>query len=138
MIRAGRVRGTFDPVMEALPNLGVLAVLLVGATRISSGALEVGELVQVAYLFTLLAFPIRAIGWVFGELPRSVVGYSRVGAVLRAHGEQTYGTATVGGSGPASVSLRDVAFRYSDDGYAGGGYAGGGGPDLLPVRHSDG
>jgi ABC-type multidrug transport system fused ATPase/permease subunit len=114
MIRAGRVRGTFDPVMEALPNLGVLAVLLVGAARIESGALVVGDLVQVAYLFTLLAFPIRSIGWVFGELPRAVVGFSRVGAVLSARGEQRFGSAVVGGSGPATVSVRDVTFRYGE------------------------
>ena len=30
-VRVGQVRGMFDPVLEALPNLGVLAVLLVGA-----------------------------------------------------------------------------------------------------------
>jgi ATP-binding cassette, subfamily B, bacterial len=95
MVSAGRVRGLFDPLMEALPNLGVLAVLVVGAVRISSGALEVGDLVRVAYLFTLLAFPIRAIGWVFGELPRSVVGYGRVEAVLLAGGEQVSGAGTL-------------------------------------------
>uniref|UniRef100_UPI0021076976 ABC transporter transmembrane domain-containing protein n=1 Tax=Frankia sp. Cj3 TaxID=2880976 RepID=UPI0021076976 len=82
MIRAGRVRGLFDPVMDALPNIGVLVVLLVGTARIAAGALDVGDLVRVAYLFTVLAFPLRAIGWVFGELPRSVVGYGRVRAVL--------------------------------------------------------
>jgi len=29
-VAVGKVRGLFDPVLEALPNLGVLAVLLVG------------------------------------------------------------------------------------------------------------
>ena len=46
--------------------------------RVERGAIEPGDLVQVAYLFTLLAFPVRAIGWVLGELPRSVVGWDRV------------------------------------------------------------
>src|SRR3712207_4269747 len=31
LVAVGRVRGLFDPLMEALPNLGTLAVLLVGA-----------------------------------------------------------------------------------------------------------
>ena len=31
LVAVGRVRGLFDPMMEALPNLGTLAVLLVGA-----------------------------------------------------------------------------------------------------------
>ena len=54
-----------------------------------------GELVQVAYLFTLLAFPIRALGWVLGELPRSVVGWDRVPArARRRRARWTYGTAS--------------------------------------------
>nr|WP_307875030.1 ABC transporter ATP-binding protein [Frankia nepalensis] len=112
MIRAGRVRGIFDPLMEALPNLGVLAVLVVGAHRISAGSLSVGDLVRVAYLFTLLAFPIRAIGWVISELPRSVVGWGRVSAVLTASGEQTFGGARLAATGPARLRLDGVSYRY--------------------------
>ncbi len=91
-VSVGRVRGLFDPVLEALPSLGVLAVLAVGAVRLDSGSLAAGAVVQTAYLFTLLAFPIRAIGWVLGELPRSVVGYERVALVLEAEGSLPYGT----------------------------------------------
>jgi len=112
MIRAGRVRGVFDPLMEALPNFGVLAVLVVGAHRIGGGDLSVGDLVRVAYLFTLLAFPIRAIGWVISEMPRSVVGWGRVSAVLTAQGEQEYGTARLAGTGPATLRLDGVGYRY--------------------------
>ena len=96
-IAVGRVRGLFDPVMEALPTLGVLVVLLVGTARVGSGDIGAGELVQVAYLFTLLAFPVRAIGWVLNELPRSVVGWDRVQRVLTAQGEQAHGSARLPG-----------------------------------------
>ena len=65
--------------MEALPTLGTLAVLLVGAAAGAPPAPPTaGDLVSVAYLFTLLALPIRAIGWVLGDLPRVVVGWDRV------------------------------------------------------------
>ncbi|WP_239309337.1 ABC transporter ATP-binding protein, partial [Frankia sp. Cj3] len=112
MIRAGRVRGLFDPVMDALPNIGVLVVLLVGTARIAAGALDVGDLVRVAYLFTVLAFPLRAIGWVFGELPRSVVGYGRVRAVLDARGEQGFGPKTLSAAGPATLTVAAVTYTY--------------------------
>ena len=39
-----------------------------------------------AYLLTIVAFPIRSLGWLLGEFPRSVVGFERVGAVLAATG----------------------------------------------------
>jgi ABC-type multidrug transport system fused ATPase/permease subunit len=114
-IEVGRVRGMFDPALEALPSLAVLAVLLVGARRMESGAVDAGELVQVAYLFTLLAFPVRAIGWVLGELPRSVVGWDRVSRVLDATGGLTYGPATLAGSGPAELVVRNVTFGYDEE-----------------------
>ena len=114
-VRVGQVRGLFDPVLEALPNLGVLAVLLVGAARIESGAIDAGELVQVAYLFTLLAFPVRAIGWVLGELPRSVVGWDRVSRVLEATGGLAYGAVELGDvDAPASLDVHRVGFSYDD------------------------
>jgi ABC-type multidrug transport system fused ATPase/permease subunit len=113
-VAVGRVRGMFDPVLEALPTLGVLAVLLVGTRRIESGAIAAGDLVQVAYLFTILAFPVRAIGWVLGELPRSVVGWDRVSRVLEASGGLTYGAAQLTSETPASLGVREVTFAYDD------------------------
>ncbi|MFI6794432.1 ABC transporter ATP-binding protein [Streptosporangium canum] len=113
-IAVGRVRGLFDPMLEALPTLGVLAVLLVGAGRLESGAISSGVLVQVAYLFTLLAFPIRALGWVLAELPRAVVGYDRVQAVLSATGSMEYGAATLPGTAPARLEIRDLDYAYDD------------------------
>src|SRR4051812_29280065 len=93
-IRAGRIRAVFDPTLAALPNLGVLIVLAVGVARVLNGATEPGDVVTIAYLLTVVSFPIRAIGWLLGEFPRSVVGYDRVRSVLRATGEMTYGEHT--------------------------------------------
>jgi ATP-binding cassette, subfamily B, bacterial len=114
-VAVGRLRGLFDPVLEALPNLGVLAVLLVGSIRLRSGAMSPGDLVHVAYLFTLLAFPIRALGWVLAEVPRSVVGWERVQNVLQATGSLPYGDRSVDGEGPARLEVRGVRFGYTDD-----------------------
>ncbi|WP_433232695.1 ABC transporter ATP-binding protein [Actinomadura formosensis] len=112
-IAVGRIRGLFDPVLEALPNLGVLAVLLIGSVRLESGAMSPGDLVNVAYLFTLLSWPIRALGWVLGEVPRSVVGWKRVRGVLDASGSLPYGDGVLGGSGGATeLEVREIRFAY--------------------------
>ncbi|MEG3636887.1 ABC transporter ATP-binding protein [Micromonospora palythoicola] len=114
LISVGRLRGIFDPMLETLPSLGTLAVLVVGAYRLRQGAIEVSELVSVAFLFTVLAFPVRAIGWVLAELPRSVAGWDRIRRVLDATGEMPYGdirpdpaVAT-----PATLTFTDVGFAY--------------------------
>jgi ABC-type multidrug transport system fused ATPase/permease subunit len=113
-IRLGRVQAVFDPIMEALPQLGTLVVLLIGVQRIRSGAIDTGDLVEIAYLFTLLAFPVRAIGWVLGELPRAVVGFERVRRVLSATGSLPYGREVLPDRSDASrVDVRGVSFRYA-------------------------
>ncbi|MGK5111927.1 ABC transporter ATP-binding protein [Geodermatophilus sp. CPCC 205506] len=113
LVAVGRVRGVFDPLMEALPSLGTLAVLLIGAGRVADGAADAGDLVSIAYLFTLLALPIRAIGWVLADLPRALAGFDRVTPVLDATGETPHGTAVArGGTSGAGLALRDVEFGF--------------------------
>ncbi len=118
-IEVGRTRGVFDPIIEAIPTIGTLAVLAVGTGRVTTGDLGAAEVVQIAYLFSILAFPVRALGWVLAELPRSVVGWDRVDAVIRASGSMDHGTATLPERGASHLRLDGVSFAYDvqlDDG----------------------
>src|SRR5699024_5039082 len=107
-ISAGRIRSLFDPVLEALPNVGVLMVVVIGVERVLAGATAPGDVVQVAYLFIVVGFPVRAFGWVLGELPRSVVGWKRVTAVLNATGSMPYGERELSGESAARLTLDEV------------------------------
>jgi ABC-type multidrug transport system fused ATPase/permease subunit len=113
-VAAGQIRSLFDPALEALPIVGVLLVIVLGIERVLSGAAEPGDVVQVAYLFTIIAFPVRAFGWVLGELPRSVVGWQRVRAVLDATGSMGYGSVELAGDGPARLEVRGLRFGYEE------------------------
>ena len=116
LISVGRLRGVFDPLLESLSSAGTLLVLLAGAFRLSAGAIGTSELVSVVFLFTMLAFPVRAIGWVLGELPRSVAGWDRLQHVLTATGEMAYGSGeldpAVGSAGPVALRFEGVTFAY--------------------------
>ena len=114
-VRAGRIRAVFDPMLEALPNLGVLAVLAVGVVRVEQGLTDPGNVVTIAYLLTIVSFPIRSIGWLVGEFPRSVVGFDRVQAVLDATGEMAYGDRRIDRTGlGARLDVRDLDYHYLD------------------------
>ena len=114
-IEVGRTRGVFDPAIEAIPTLGTLAVLAVGTWRVGAGALGAAEVVQIAYLFSILAFPVRALGWVLAEMPRSVVGWDRVSAVLQAGGSMEHGTSSLPQRGASRLRADDVTFAYAVD-----------------------
>jgi ATP-binding cassette subfamily B protein len=111
-IEVGRTRGLFDPAIEAIPTLGTLAVLAVGTARVASGQLDAAEVVQIAYLFSLLSFPVRALGWVLAELPRTVVGWDRVDAVLQAKGKMQYGDGLLASGGPSRVEADQASYSY--------------------------
>jgi ABC-type multidrug transport system fused ATPase/permease subunit len=113
MIDVGRVRAVFDPMLDALPSLGALAALLAGAVRMRQGAVGFDEVVSASFLFTVLAFPVRAIGWVLAELPRSVVGWDRIRRVLDAPDELVYGDLAPSTSAPAGLRFKGVDFGYA-------------------------
>jgi ATP-binding cassette subfamily B protein len=114
-IAAGRVRAAFDPVLEALPSLGVLAVLAVGVVRVQQGSTDPGDVVTVAYLLTIVSFPIRSLGWLVGEFPRSVVGFHRVQRVLDATGEMVFGDERVPAAGTgARLDVRNLVYGYTE------------------------
>lgn len=115
-IKVGRIRAAFDPTLAALPNLAVLVVLVLGVQRVISGATVAGDVVTVTYLLTVVAFPIRSIGWLLGDFPRSVVGYRRVAAVLRASGAMEYGDQVLPArEGGARLEVAGARFGYTPE-----------------------
>ena len=113
----GRIRAVFEPMIDALPNLGIIALLLIGSWQVSIGRLNTGDIVQAAALFGLLAFPMRVFGFFLQELPRSVVVSARLDKVIAAPHEPGASTdhPPAVADGPLSVSFADVSFRYGDD-----------------------
>jgi ABC-type multidrug transport system fused ATPase/permease subunit len=115
MVQVGRLRAVFDPIMEALPNLGTLAVLYVGATRVDQGLLTTGSLITFAYLFRLVAVPMRVFAWLLGDMPRALVGWARIDRVLATPEQVHYGSHTLVTMGGAGAVADSVAYRYPDD-----------------------
>ncbi len=77
-----KMTSIFQPLIDLLPNLGMIALLVAGAWRIDTGAASPGQLVQAIALFGFLAFPMRIIGFMFESMPRSVVSIRRVDELL--------------------------------------------------------
>ncbi|MFM7829832.1 MAG: ABC transporter transmembrane domain-containing protein, partial [Actinomycetota bacterium] len=110
-IDAVAIRSMFEAMLDAIPTLINIALIVLGALRVRSGDMTVGELSSFIYLFSLLMFPLRIIGYLFSEIPHSVAGWRRVNEVLRAPI----------GSDPAlkiSRSPQDVAIQLENLSYS--------------------
>jgi ABC-type multidrug transport system fused ATPase/permease subunit len=111
-VHLARMRATFEALLDGVPGLANVFLLAIGARRVASGAITIGDVSSFVYLFTLLVWPLRMIGFVLGELPRSLAGWERVTAVLREpvpdSPEHAMGRAAPG----VGVALDDVTFAY--------------------------
>ena len=118
-IRVATIRAAFEAVLDALPALGTLVLLPIGAWRVDQGQITTGTIVAFVALFQLLVFPLRLIGYVLGELPRAVVGHDRIQRVLAEPTDPRHGvagraapagrTATAGGS---RLEVRGLSFAH--------------------------
>ena len=81
-IRAVYLRGTFEALLEVIPSITNIGIVILGAIRVDSGHLSIGELSGFIYMFTLLVFPLRLVGYALSELPHSAAGYRRVRATI--------------------------------------------------------
>ena len=109
----GRIRAAFEPSIDALPNIGVVLLLLIGSWLVSRGEATPGDLVLAAVVFGLLATPLRVFGFFLEEMPRSVVALDRVDKVMAQPVEQRAGTATVP-AGPVDVAVHGLVVGYGE------------------------
>ena len=106
----------YQVVIRALPQTLIIVLIVVGAGRSAAGAVTAGEIVTVAYLLTLLAFPIQLIGFVLWDLAGSLAGWRRVQEVLDASDYVTYGEEKASAARDAApVTGSTVGFSYDGD-----------------------
>ncbi|MDP6759545.1 MAG: ABC transporter ATP-binding protein [Acidimicrobiales bacterium] len=112
-IEIGRLRAVYLPFIYALPNLGILVVLLLGSWLVDQGSASVGDVVRSMALFNLLTVPMEILGFLFQEMPRSVVSMDRLDGILATDLEVRPSDPP---SVPASVEVvfDDVSFSFDD------------------------
>ena len=79
---AVRLRSTFESLLDGIPTVVNACLLVGGAYRVRSGDMTIGELTSFIYLFTLLVFPLRLIGYALSEVPHSLAGWNRIQDLL--------------------------------------------------------
>ena len=109
------LKGTFDAVLDVVPALVNVSLVLFGAFRIRSGAISIGQLSSMIYMFTLLIFPLRIIGYALSSLPHALAGWDRIREVLDEPVEADPEAALHRANGDAGVAFEDVSYRFEPD-----------------------
>jgi ABC-type multidrug transport system fused ATPase/permease subunit len=102
--------------VEGMLGVVTIVLLVIGATRIQSGAISSGDLITIAYLFSLLTIPIRVIGFVLWDMAHSSASWTRVQAVYDASEIVPYGAMDSRGAGSgAAIDTTPISFSYGDE-----------------------
>ncbi|MDH3753724.1 MAG: ABC transporter ATP-binding protein/permease, partial [Acidimicrobiia bacterium] len=115
-IQVSIIRAAYEQAILILPDLGVVALILVGAGRIDSGAITTGQLVQAVALFSILAFPISVTGYFFSTLPPGTVARDRLDEVFAVADDPLLAPSAHEPlpAGSLAVSLRNVHVELGD------------------------
>ncbi|MEM8620634.1 MAG: ABC transporter ATP-binding protein [Actinomycetota bacterium] len=115
-ITAIKIRSWFEAFLDAFPSMTNIGLVVLGAWRVETGDLTVGEISSVIFLFQLLVFPLRLIGYTLSELPRSIAAWERIDEVVTEPREpdpaERIEPAPVG----VGVELDTVTFAHVDGG----------------------
>ncbi|MGI9599120.1 MAG: ABC transporter ATP-binding protein [Acidimicrobiales bacterium] len=111
-VTVGYVRAVFESIMDALPSIGIVLVVVFGTYRIQAGAITRGDLVQVAALFTVLALPMRVLGFFLEMMPPSVVSRRRLNMVFDETEPPPIADPLTLPPGPLSLEVIDLTFAY--------------------------
>ncbi len=113
--KAATTMAATDPIIGLFLNLGLVAVVLVGAFRVRDGFSEPGKIIAFIQYFMIISNAMLSITRIFVMFSKSAASAKRIGEVLSApvepivHGEETYPPCETS----AHVCFDRVGFSYN-------------------------
>jgi ATP-binding cassette subfamily B protein len=114
-----KLRSNFMPMIDLLPTLGLVGILWYGGHQVIDGNLQVGDILAANLYVLMLIWPLRMIGMLVGQAPRSAAAAGRIDIVLGTDPKiDNNPHAHPLPDGPGDVRLERVTFAYSRNGKA--------------------
>ena len=116
-----RVRANFNPLLDFLPYLGLVAVLWFGGNKVLSGELSIGAMTAFMTYVIMMIGPLRMTGMLVAQFQRARASAERVDEILctapevvnRQHPKELPKVAPVHQQGAlGEVAFHDVSFTY--------------------------
>ena len=118
--RAGLTTGVTNPIMNLFPNLGMTAVILVGAYRVSAGLTKAGQIIAFMTYFTLMLNAVISVGRIFVMYSKGIASSRRICEVLNAPADLLTEEIDLEGSSEADSDRAQIRFEHVSFSYDGG------------------
>jgi ATP-binding cassette, subfamily B, bacterial len=119
---AARVRSSFLPALDLLPNLGLIAVLGIGGHQVVNEQMSYGQLIEFLQYIALLIWPLRNLGMTVAFGQRAAAALLRIDDVLSTapaivDPAQPVALRAATSAGPIDDTARVGAVRFSAVGF---------------------
>jgi ATP-binding cassette, subfamily B, multidrug efflux pump len=115
-VKAALTAGLIGPAMTFLGNINYVLVAVVGALRVSSGAMSIGEIQAYIQYAMQVNQPVTTLGFLAGQIQSAVASAERVFQLLDAEEEEPDpARPRRPGAVTGAVAFRNVSFRYHRD-----------------------
>lgn len=112
-MEAIRYYSFFFPFMHFISGISLLAVLWYGGRQVLNGSISVGTLVTFNIYLTLLAMPIRQLGWIMNSVARAIASGERIFEIIDSRPLIRDADAAVELTNPrGEIRLANVSFTY--------------------------
>lgn len=114
--KAGKTMAASQPLVSLFLNLGLVAVIALGAIFVSGGLSMPGRIIAFIQYFTLMSTAMSVLTRIFVQLTKSIASADRIDEVLRAHGSHTEETPKKAADGVQNgdfLVFDDVCFSYN-------------------------
>ena len=103
----------FFPLMHFISGVSLLAVLWYGGRQVLNGSISVGTLVTFNIYLTLLAMPIRQLGWIMNSVARAIASGERIFEITDSRPLIRDSPNAIALADPrGEIQLEDVTFTY--------------------------
>ncbi len=112
-----KLRGRLFPFLKFIGGVGIIIILWRGGLQvIQDQGFSLGELVQFAFYYQMLIWPIIALGWIINVIHRGVASWKRVHSILATPpevllGDEAHDIPHLKGD----IEVRNLTFAYNHD-----------------------
>jgi len=112
-MEAIRYYSFFFPFMHFISGVSLLAVLWYGGRQVLNGSISVGTLVTFNIYLTLMAMPIRQLGWIMNSVARAIASGERIFEIIDSRPLIRDSANAIELAEPrGEIRLEDVTFTY--------------------------
>jgi ATP-binding cassette subfamily B protein len=115
-MRTVRLQATYIPTMNALPTLGLIAVLFYGGHQALSGSISVGEFTSFYTYVLILVEPASRIAYWMVIVQQAIAGAGRINEILSHPVEDPAAGAPPLADRPADLELRSAGLSFPGSG----------------------